>query len=81
MKPNHDLFVRLIPKTAKGKQRIKAHGDFGAVVSIQSHVQFNDEVGGWLLVEAADPTSRWVHKTRDKDFTVMFVNENNEPIE
>jgi hypothetical protein len=74
-------FVRLIPRTAKGKQRIKQHGDFGPVIKITSSVQFSKDVGGWLLVEAADPTSRWVHVTRDKDFVVKFVTENNESLD
>lgn len=80
MNTNTDIFVRLVPKTAKGKQRAKAHGYFGQVLRIEHSVQFSNEVGGWLLVEAGDPTSRWVHSTRDKDFTVVFVNENNEPV-
>lgn len=63
--------VQLVPKTAKGKQRIKAHGDTGEVLRITDKVAFSTERGPWLLVAAGDPTSRWVHKSRDKDFEVV----------
>lgn len=63
--------VKLIPKTAKAKQRIKAFGDTGDVLALMDKIPAKDGKGPWLLVEAADPTSRWVHQTRDLDFEVV----------
>lgn len=65
--------VRLIPKTQKGKQRIKQHGDTGKVLDVQNKVQFTSEYGPWLLVNAADPTGRWVHWKHDDNFTLEFI--------
>lgn len=62
--------VTLTPKTKKGRERIKAHGDTGMVVQVSNKVAFSPESGPWLLIEAADPCSRWVHQNRDQDFTV-----------
>ena len=64
--------VKLVPKTAKGKQRIKAHGDTGDVLRVEDSIQCRPgKKGPWLLVEAGDPFSRWVHKTHDDDFEVV----------
>lgn len=65
--------IKLIPKTAKAKQRIKAHGDTGRVIQTVDKVQFDSKKGPWLLVEAGDPTSRWVHATQDANFTVENI--------
>ena len=62
--------VRLVPKTAKAKQRIKAYGDEGEVLEIRHRIQARQSTGPWLLVAAADPTSRWVHQSGDPDFEV-----------
>ena len=65
--------VKLIPKTKKGKERIKQYGDTGVVFEVRDKVSFSDDRGPWLLVLAADPKGRWVHETRDKNFTVEYL--------
>lgn len=67
------MCVKLIPKTAKGKQRVKQYGDTGKVCCLAESVSFSSEKGPWLLVEAADPSSRWVNLHNDKDFSVELV--------
>lgn len=73
MKLNIPKRVRLIPKTSKGKQRVKQWGAEGNVVGTASEVQFSKDKGLWILVEAGDITSRWVNVHRDKDFRVEVL--------
>jgi len=63
----------LKPKTKKGKERIKQYGASGIVLDVKDKVIFSCENGPWLLIEAADPTSRWVHIKFDKDFEVEIT--------
>lgn len=62
--------VRLTAKTRKAKNRIQENGDVGPILDVRDSVVFSDEPGPWLAIAAGDPHWRWVHATKDKNFTV-----------
>jgi len=62
--------VKLVARTKRGRERIKQHGAVGVVQSISMKVFFNPDPGPWLMVTAADQVARWVHASRDPDFSV-----------
>lgn len=65
-----NLVGTLTGKTAKGKQRIKQWGSQGKIMRTLDVVQFSQDSGPWFAITAGDPTFRWVHATRDPDFTI-----------
>lgn len=65
--------VQLLARTAKARQWIKLHGGIGRIREIRDQVAFSSDRGPWLLVEATDPDARWVHQSRDPNFTVGEV--------
>jgi len=65
--------VKLLPRTKKGKERIKQWGDEGTVKEIRGTVLFSQDKGPWLLVTAGDRDCRWIHAKNDKDFTIEVV--------
>lgn len=65
--------VKLIPKTKKARERIKQYGEIGMILETRENVLFSDEEGPWLKINAADPSSRWVHAKRDSNFGVEVL--------
>jgi len=65
--------VRLTPKTRRAQQKLSVYGSIGEVICESSTVEFSAMAGPWLLVKAADPESRWVHKTQDPHFHVQHL--------
>lgn len=77
--------VSLIPKTKRGKQIVKQHGERWEVVRSQRYVLFNAERGPWLYVQPLteeralanearaariESACRWVHEFSDENFKV-----------
>ena len=73
--------IKLKGITAKGKNRIREHGDTWTVLAETDRVLFSPtQQGPWLFITPKpagpglgqdDKASRWVHLTSDFDFTVM----------
>ncbi len=68
--------VILVGKTMKGKNRIREHGSVWTIHAEVEKVLFNPQPGIWLFVtpfgsEFQSKSSRWIHKTDDKDFSVI----------
>jgi hypothetical protein len=64
----------LIPKTKKGKERIKQSGtNEWEVVIVAGDVQFSSKEGPWLLMSPSgclDEHARWINEFNDDHFTV-----------
>ncbi len=67
-----NLVATLIPKTKRGKQRIKQWGKFGKVLRVKESVLFSQERGRWFAVCAGDSSYRWVNFSNDKDFDMII---------
>lgn len=75
--------LTLLPKTMKGKEKIKLHGNQWLTVQKADKVGFSNEPGPWLLIVPVDPIktvpvrfdsrSRWVNLLRDKDFEIKVL--------
>ena len=74
-------FVRLTPKTTKGKNRIReAKTDIWLIVKAEEKVNFSSVIGQWILIE---PTQRgpkgkqdlwrWLNMASDADFSVSVL--------
>jgi hypothetical protein len=81
-------FVRLIPKTRKGTNRItEAKTDIWLIRQETSSVGFSSVISDWFLIE---PTQlgprgkqelwRWIDSRSDPDFTLVFVNDKRLPV-
>jgi hypothetical protein len=81
-------FVRLTPKTRKGKNRIaEAKTDIWRIKAHNTNVRFTTTKGTWILIE---PTQRgdaikqdmwrWIDMSHDDDFSVALVDPNSLPI-
>lgn len=77
--------VTLIPRTKRGKQITKQHGERWEVTRRQQSVLFDDAAGPWLLVQPlseerapagdllaarVESALRWVHEFFDENFQV-----------
>jgi hypothetical protein len=76
--------VTMLPKTKRGKQLVKQHGERWEVLQVLDKVLFSSAAGPWMLVtpitEARihesvrdtreDTASRWIHAFFDDNFTV-----------
>lgn len=77
--------VTMIPKTKRGKQLVKQHGERWEVTRLEMSVLFTDRHGPWLLVQPLseerapaddlqaakiESASRWVHEFFDDEFQV-----------
>lgn len=67
--------IRLKGLSQKGKNRIRELGSEWIVHTQVDRVLFNPELGPWLMVSPVGTdmdhkSSRWVHATQDKDFTI-----------
>lgn len=69
--------IRLRGKSAKGKNRIREHGELWTVFAETDKVLFNPQPGQWLFVAPSgknqdDKSSRWIHADNDLDFDVII---------
>ena len=70
--------MKLIPKSKKGRERVKRDGDTGwEILRTSDRVLFSSDPGPWWFIENATPNSaRWIHSKNDVDFEldwrVMF---------
>ena len=67
--------MKLIPKSKKGRERVKRDGDFGwKIIETRDRVLFTTTPGPWWLIKNDTPnSSRWVHSTNDIDFEIKPV--------
>ena len=64
---------QLIGKTGKGKNRVRENGSEWKLIEERDSVAFTSEPGPWLFLEAIGKpsSSRWIHQSNDRDFTVI----------
>ena len=70
--------IRLRGLTAKGKNRVKQHGEYWTVLAETDKVLFNPEKGPWLFITPAgkgqdDKAARWVRADGDADFDWTLI--------
>ena len=65
--------MKLIPKSKKGRERVKRDGELGWEIIRTSHrVLFSSEPGPWWFIGNDTPnSSRWIHSYRDEDFELV----------
>ncbi len=70
------MTFEMIPKTQKGKNRVREHGKKWKVFKFQNMVSFDSRFGPWFLmtpVDGSDNGQRWVHSKDDKDFDLVRI--------
>jgi len=81
-------FVRLTPKTRKGKNRVaEAKTDIWIIKAHSTDVRFTTTKGTWILIEPTQRSDaikqgmwRWIDMSYDDDFSVALVDPNSLPI-
>ncbi len=71
-------FVRLIPKSDKGRRLCSKYGDVGWVLKQADEVQTSALPGPWLQIALGECSCRWVNASSDPDFIVMPANQNDQ---
>lgn len=70
------MFVTLIGKTQKGKNRVRDHGRVWEVIKTTDRVLFSPQAGPWLQVvpvKTGASAARWVHASQDQDFAQVLA--------